>query len=168
MGAPRQRAGDADTQAQFAGLSDEFDPNIRRQSEIAAEDKVIEALVAEGFPQDRIERVGHLKLGFDIRAHKIADVATGEVFVKRVQVKGRLRGQPVRLTTNKWYKAQQLAETYWLYVVWGPLSDSPELVRIHNPVAKLDHAKREIAAARFYEISAEAVQEAALHEGGPF
>jgi len=48
------------------------------------------------------------------------------------------------------------------------LSDSPELVRIHNPVAKLDHAKREIAAARFYEISAEAVQEAALHEGGPF
>jgi len=84
VGAPRQRAGDADTQAQFAGLADEFDPNIRRQSEIAAEDKVIEALVAEGFPQDRIERVGHLKLGFDIRAHKIADVATGEVFVKRV------------------------------------------------------------------------------------
>jgi len=30
-------------------------------------------------------------------------------------------------------------------------------VRIHNPVAKLDHAKREIVAARFYEIPAEAV-----------
>lgn len=158
-------APDADTQAQLADLADELDPNIRRQSEIAAEDKVIEALVAEGFPQDRIERVGHLKLGFDIRAHKIADEATGEVFVKRVEVKGRLRGQPVRLTTNEWYKAQQLAETYWLYVVWGPLSDSPELMRIHNPVAKLDHAKREIVAARFYEISADAVQKAA--EGNP-
>jgi len=154
-------APDADTQAQLADLADELDPNIRRQSEIAAEDKVIEALVAEGFPQDRIERVGHLKLGFDIRAHKIADVATGEVFVKRVEVKGRLRGQPVRLTTNEWYKAAQLAETYWLYVVWDPLGDSPELVRIHNPVAKLDHAKREIVAARFYEISADAVQQAA-------
>jgi hypothetical protein len=97
---------------------------------------------------------------------KLADEATGEVFVKRVEVKGRLRGQPVRLTTNEWYKAQQLAETYWLYVVWGPLGDSPELVRIHNPVAKLDHAKKEIVAARFYEISADAVNQAALPEGG--
>jgi superfamily II DNA or RNA helicase len=150
-------APDADTQAQLADLADELDPNIRRQSEIAAEDKVIEALVAEGFPKDRIERVGHLKLGFDIRAHKIADEATGEVFVKRVEVKGRLRGQPVRLTTNEWYKAAQLADTYWLYVVWDPLGDNPEIVRIHNPVAKLDHAKREIVAARFYEIPAEAI-----------
>jgi hypothetical protein len=154
-------APDADTQTQLADLAEELDPHIRRQSEIAAEDKVVEILVAEGFPKDRIERVGHLKLGFDIRAHRIADEATGEVFVKRIEVKGRLRGQPVRLTTNEWYKAQQLAETYWLYVVWGPLSDSPELVRIHNPVAKLDHAKREIVAARFYEIPAEAVAQAA-------
>ena len=156
----------ADTQVQLAGLSDELDPNIRRQSEIAAEEKVIEALVAEGFPKERIERVGHLKLGFDIRAHRIADEATGEVFVKRVEVKGRLRGQPVRLTTNEWYKAAQLAETYWLYVVWDPLGDSPEVVSIHNPVAKLDHAKREIVAARFYEIPAEAVMSAATEQMG--
>jgi superfamily II DNA or RNA helicase len=161
MGTAFVLAPDADTQDQLADLAEELDPNICRQSEIAAEDKVIEALVAEGFPQDRIERVGHLKLGFDIRAHRIADEATGEVFVKRIEVKGRLRGQPVRLTTNEWYKAQQLAETYWLYVVWGPLGDSPELVCIHNPVAKLDHAKREIVAARFYEISADAVNQAA-------
>lgn len=157
-------APDADTRVQLADLADEFDPNIRRQSEIAAEDRVVEALVVEGFPQNRIERVGHLKLGFDIRAHRIADEATGEVFVKRIEVKGRLRGQPVRLTTNEWYKAQQLAETYWLYVVWDPLGESSELVCIHNPVAKLDHAKREIVAARFYEIPAEAVQNAASRE----
>lgn len=156
---------DADTQAQLADLADELDSNVRRQSEIAAEDKVVETLVAEGFPQDRIERVGHLKLGFDIRAHRIADEATGEVFVKRIEVKGRLRGQPVRLTTNEWYKAQQLAETYWLYVVWNPLGNLPELVRIHNPVAKLDHAKRGIVAARFYEIPAEAVLSAAESKG---
>jgi len=152
---------DADTQAQIADLADELDPNIRRQSEIAAEEKVIEALVAEGFPKDQIERVGHQKLGFDISAHKIADEATGEIFVKRIEVKGRRWGQPVMLTTNEWYKAQDLAETYWLYVVWNPLGDSPELVRIHNPAAKLDHAKREIVAARFYKIPAEAVMTAA-------
>ncbi len=156
----------ADTEAQVADLADELDPNVRRQSELAAEEVVVAALREEGFPKDRIERVGHLKLGFDIRAHRIADPATGEVLVKRVEVKGRMRGQAVRLTTNEWYKAQQLAETYWLYVVWDPLGKSPELVRIQNPAVRLDHAKREIVAARFFEIPAEAVVAAAQDNGG--
>jgi hypothetical protein len=42
-------------------------------------------------------------------------------------------------------------------VVWDPLGNSPALVRIQNPVAKLDYAKRTIAAARFYEVPAEAI-----------
>jgi superfamily II DNA or RNA helicase len=151
----------ADTEAQLADLADELDPNVRRQSELAAEDLVVTALKEEGFPEDRIERVGHLKLGFDIRAHRVMDEATGEVLAKRVEVKGRGRGQPVRLTVNEWYKAQQLAESYWLYVVWDPLGPSPELVRIQNPAEQLDHAKREIVAARFFEIPAEAVESAA-------
>jgi hypothetical protein len=144
-------AAGADTEAQLADLADELDPNLCRQSELAAEDMVVAALKEEGFPEDRIERVGHLKLGFDVRAHRIADEATGDVLVKRVEVKGRARGQAVRLTTNEWYKAQQLA------VVWDPLGPSPELVRIQNPAVRLDHAKREIVAARFFEIPAEAV-----------
>jgi hypothetical protein len=156
----------ADTGTQLAGLADELDPDIRRKSELAAEDLVVVALKEEGFPEDRIERVGHLKLGFDVRAHRIANTATGEVLVKRVEVKGRMRGQAVRLTTNEWYKAQQLADTYWLYVVWDPLSKSPELVRIQNPAVRLDHAKREIVAARFFEIPAEAVVAAVQHSGG--
>jgi hypothetical protein len=158
-------AAGADTEAQLADLADELDPNVRRQSELAAEDLVVAALKEEGFPEDRIERVGHLKLGFDIRAHRIADPATGEVLVKRVEVKGRVRGQAVRLTTNEWYKAQQLADTYWLYVVWDPLGPAPELVRIQNPAIRLDHAKREIVAARFFEIPAEAVVEAGRRAG---
>jgi superfamily II DNA or RNA helicase len=156
----------ADTGTQLAGLTDELDPDIRRKSELAAEDLVVVALKEEGFPEDRIERVGHLKLGFDIRAHRIVDASTGEAHVRRIEVKGRLRGQPVRLTTNEWYKAQQLAETYWLYVVWDPLGKSPELVRIQNPAMRLDHAKREIVAARFFEIPAEAVLAAAQDGGG--
>jgi hypothetical protein len=146
-----------DTGTQLADLADELDPDIRRKSELAAEDVVVVALKQEGFPEDRIERVGHLKLGFDIRAHRIVDASTGEVHVRRIEVKGRMRGQPVRLTTNEWYKAQQLGETYWLYVVWDPLGPNPELVRIQNPAVRLDHAKREIVAARFFEIPAEAV-----------
>ncbi|HOP77385.1 MAG TPA: DUF3883 domain-containing protein [Thermogutta sp.] len=81
--------------------------------------------------------------------------------MKRIEVKGRRRGQAVRLTTNEWYMAQQLGETYWLYVVWDPLGPKPELVRIQNPAVRLDHAKREIVAARFFEIPAEAVVRAA-------
>jgi hypothetical protein len=62
-----------------------------------------------------------------LRAHRVRDIVTGEIEVKRVEVKGRVRGQPVRLTTNEWYKAQQLAETYWLYVAWDPLGVSAVL-----------------------------------------
>ncbi|HUT59346.1 MAG TPA: helicase-related protein [Phycisphaerae bacterium] len=142
---------------QMAALADEAPPDIRRQSELAAEDAVVAALIEEGFPAERIERVGHLKLGFDIRAHRVRDQATGEIEVRRIEVKGRSRGQPIRLTTNEWYKAQQLAETYWLSVVWDPLGDGPELVSIQNPAEKLDHAKREIVAARFFEIPAHAI-----------
>jgi hypothetical protein len=115
-------------------------------------------LTREGFPTDRIERLGHLKLGFDLRAHRVVDEATGEIQVRRVEVKGRARGQAIRLTVNEWYKAQQLAETYWLYVVWDPLGENPEMVYIQDPASRLDHVKREIIAGRFFEIPAEAVE----------
>lgn len=150
---------DPNVSAQIADLTDESDPEVRRRSELAAEEFVIRALIKEGFPEDRIERVGHLKLGFDIRAHKIIDTATGEVEVKRIEVKGRVRGMPVRLTVNEWYKAQQLGNTYWLYVVWDPLGKSPELVKIQNPAHRLDHTKRDIVASRFFEIPPEAIQQ---------
>ena len=92
---------DVEVEAQLADFADEPNPDVRRRSELAAEKFVVAALKEEGYPEDRIERVGHLKIGFDIR--------------------------------------------------------SPELVRIENPAVRLDHAKREIVAARFFEIPAEAV-----------
>ncbi|MBI4026693.1 MAG: DUF3883 domain-containing protein [Verrucomicrobia bacterium] len=64
------------------------------------------------------------------------------------EVKGRRRVKPIRLTTNEWYKAVQLGDTYWLYIVWNPL-DKPdaEPLRIQNPAKHLDHAKKEVVAA---------------------
>ena len=68
----------------------------------------------------------------------------------------------MRLTTNEWYKATQLGDSYWLYVVWNPLnSPDREPVMIQNPVKYLDHAKREIIAARYYDIPADAIEGAA-------
>ncbi|MBI3041576.1 MAG: DUF3883 domain-containing protein [Betaproteobacteria bacterium] len=70
--------------------------------------------------------------------------------------------QPIRLTTNEWYKAAQLGDTYWLYVVWDPLGKPDrEPVRIRNPVKHLDHAKREVVAARYFDIPADAIESAA-------
>jgi superfamily II DNA or RNA helicase len=139
----------ADVAGQIAALADEPDPERRRRIELAAEDCVVADLIAEGFPAERIERVGHLKLGFDIRAHRVIDQVTGALDVRRVEVKGRMRSMPVRLTDREWYKANQLRETYWLYVVWDPLARGPQPLRVQDPAVKLDHAKREIIAARF-------------------
>jgi superfamily II DNA or RNA helicase len=149
---------DRDIEAQIGAFARETDAGLRRQKEIRAEDLTIESLVAEGFPGTSIERVGSQKIGFDIRAHRVIDEHTGQIEVRRIEVKGYAMGTPIQLTVNEWYKAQQLAETYWLYVIWDPL-EQPELVRIQNPAVKLDHAKREVVASRFFEIPAEAINQ---------
>ena len=153
---------------QIGAALEDLDPEVRRKSEIAAEDVVIAYESGRGF---ECERVGHLKIGFDVRSLGPADPQTGYrdpvTGIRRIEVKGRRRGQPIRLTTNEWYKATQLADSYWLYVVWNPL-DKPdaEPMRIQNPAKHLDHAKREVVAARYYDIPADAIHLAAAKQKG--
>jgi hypothetical protein len=147
------------------GLAPEdIDPEIRRRSEKAAEDLVV---AYETSRRWECERVGHLKIGFDVRSLGPADPQSGYrdpvTAIRRIEVKGRTRGQAIRLTTNEWYKATQLGDSYWLYVVWDPLGQAdPEPMRIQNPAKHLDHAKREVVAARYFDIPAHAVESAAL------
>ena len=145
------------------------DPNAdqRRKSELAAEDFVIRHLVEnEGFQEADCVRVGNVRFagnkreGFDIRASRVIDHQTGETEVRRIEVKGRQKGASIVLTTNEWYKAQQLGKSYWLYVVWNPLGSNPDMVAIQDPANRLDHAKREIVASRYYEIPADALRPA--------
>ncbi|MBI5446671.1 MAG: DUF3883 domain-containing protein [Deltaproteobacteria bacterium] len=138
---------------------EDIDPLVRRRSELAAEDLVVAHETARGW---ECERVGHLKIGFDVRSMGPADPQTGYrdpvQGIRRIEVKGRTRGQPIRLTTNEWYKASQLGDSYWLYVVWDPLNNpDPTPVMIQNPVKHLDHAKREVVTARHYDIPANAI-----------
>ena len=154
--------------AAIADLLDDLDPEITRQSEIAAENIVVAYENARGW---ETERVGHLKIGFDVRSLGPADPQTGYrdpvTSIRRIESKGRKRGQTIRLTTNEWYKAVQLGDSYWLYVVWDPLGKpSPEPLRIQNPAKHLDHAKKEVVAARFFDIPAAAVEEAAGKQKG--
>lgn len=141
-------------------------PHILRQSELAAEDIVVAWEESRGWVT---ERVGHLKIGFDVRSLGPADPQTGyrdpTTGIRRIEAKGRVAGQAIRLTTNEWYKAAQLGDSYWLYVVWNPLNNpSREPLRIQNPVKHLDHAKREVVAARYYDIPAQAIQQAAANQ----
>ena len=147
----------------FPELAEEQDPGLKRRVELAAEDIVV---AYEEARNRTCDRVGHLKIGFDIRSLSRPDPHTGYLDpitgVRRIEVKGRRRGRPVRLTTNEWYKAQQLGDTYWLYVVWDPLEDPDAVpVVVQNPAAHLDYAKKEVVAARYYDVPASAVERAA-------
>lgn len=149
--------------AAVADLLEDLDPEITRQSELAAEAVVVAYENARGW---ETERVGHQKIGFDIRSLGPADPQTGYrdpvTSIRRIEVKGRRQGQTIRLTTNEWYKAVQLGDSYWLYVVWNPLNKpDAQPLRIQNPVKHLDHAKREVAAARYFDIPADAIEAAA-------
>jgi len=148
---------DQEIEEQLGVFAPETDAELRKRKEIAAEDIVIRHLLDEGFPADGIERVGSQKIGFDIRAQRVIDPQTGDIEVRRIEVKGYTHGNPIQLTVNEWYKAQQLGTTYWLYVVWNPLEDDYELIRVHHPAEKLDHAKREVVMARCFEIPADAI-----------
>ena len=147
-------------------LEGEADAELKRRIEIAAEDVVIAYEESEG---RMCERVGHQKIGFDIRSLAPPDPQTGcrdtTDGVRRIEVKGRNQGQPVRLTTNEWYTAQQLQDTYWLYVVWNPL-DNPDPVplMIRNPHKTLDSVKREVSTARYYDLPADAVEREARRQ----
>jgi hypothetical protein len=157
----------SDTPAGPGQAPEDVDTDLRRRSEKAAEDMAVAFETSRGW---ECQRVGHLKIGFDIRSLGPADPQTGYrdpvQGIRRIEVKGRSRGFSIRLTTNEWYKAAQLGDSYWLYVVWDPLGPSPELVTIRNPAARLDHAKREVIAARFFDIPADAILAAARESTG--
>ena len=139
---------------------------VQQRVERAAEEVVVAYEERRG---RECMRVGHEKIGFDIRSLAPPDPQTGYrdpvTGVRRIEVKGRRRGRPVRLTTNEWYKAQQLGDSYWLYVVWDPLDDpDPVPLMIRNPARRLDHAKQEVVRSRYYDLPAAAVEQAAREQ----
>lgn len=79
-------------------------------------------------PQD----VSKENLGFDIRSK------TPEGSSRYIEVKARAQAGAVALTRNEWFKAQRLANDYYLYVVWDATEGSnPRLLVIQDPAASL-------------------------------
>lgn len=154
---------DADVASTMRQWGIDTDPESRRRKELAAERITIDDLVAEGFPRDLIQRVAHEKLtGFDYRAQRTLDMTLGTMEVRRIEVKGYTEGNPIQLEHSEWTKAQQLGDTYWLYVVWNPLDANARLVKIQNPYKHLEHAVKHREIIRRYEISMQAIDNAAL------
>lgn len=97
--------------------------------------------------------------GFDIRSVGPVDPETGIAPVRRIEVKGRAQRElEVSLTVNEWRKAQQLGDSYWLYVVWGCKTPNPELLKIPNPARVLAGDAKEIKQVTRYIVGAEALQ----------
>ena len=97
--------------------------------------------------------------GFDIRSVGAADPTTGKSPVRRIEVKGRAQfNQPVSLTVNEWRKAQQLGDSYWLYVVWGCKTPNLQLLTIQNPARVLATEAKEIKQITRYLVGADALK----------
>lgn len=97
--------------------------------------------------------------GFDIRSVGPIHPQTEISPVRRIEVKGRAQGnQEVSLTSNEWRKAQQLGDSYWLYVVWGCKTPEPQLLKIQNPAKVLVGDAKEIRQVTRYLVPAEALQ----------
>jgi superfamily II DNA or RNA helicase len=101
--------------------------------------------------------------GFDIRSVGPIHPQTEISPVRRIEVKGRAQGnQEVSLTSNEWRKAQQLGDSYWLYVVWGCKTSAPQLLKIQNPAKVLVGDAKEIRQVTRYLVPVEALQRNAL------
>ncbi len=159
---------DADVEAQLGAFARETDNDLRLRKEKRAEELAVASLIAEGFSPENIVRVAHeKKRGFDYRAHRVKDHATGEIEVRRIEVKGYTRGTPIQMEVSEWYAAQLLRETYWLYVAWDPLTNDAEPIRIQHPAARLEHAAKEVVKTRVFVIPAEAINQQESRSGFP-
>ena len=131
------------------------DEEEKRKSELAAMKIVMEYERNRGWEPEDVSRY---KLGFDIRSLGPPDPSTGYREVIRIEVKGRKKGQNIRLTVNEWLKAKQLRDTYWLYIVWNPTEPDYELIKIPDPANRLEYAAREIKLISHYEIDGKEIE----------
>jgi hypothetical protein len=106
-----------------------------------------------------VEDVSQLRdgSGFDLRSLGPADVQ-GKRPVRRIEVKGRANvGEPVVLTPNEWLQAGRHGESYWLYVVWGCRTSTPQLITIQNPVHTLGAQAQQLVEVKGWMVSGDSL-----------
>lgn len=98
--------------------------------------------------------------GFDLRSLGPTN-EQGQRPIRRIEVKGRAaRNEPVVLTPNEWLQAGRHGDSYWLYVVWGCKTGTPELVTIQNPVQALGSQAQPLIEVKGWLMPSEAIARA--------
>ncbi len=82
-----------------------------------------------------VEDISAENLGFDLRSK------TPDGKVRCIEVKARADRTPVVLTSNEWFRAKQLKDDYFLYVVLNA-STQPELYIIQNPAEQISAVRQ--------------------------
>jgi len=88
-----------------------------------------------------VEDVSAESLGFDLRSK------TPDGKVRCIEVKARADRAPIVLTSNEWFRAKQLKDDYFLYVVLNAATQ-PESYIIQNPASQIS-AVRQITEVRY-------------------
>ncbi|MDE0086377.1 MAG: DUF3883 domain-containing protein, partial [Candidatus Poribacteria bacterium] len=88
-----------------------------------------------------VEDVSAESLGFDLRSK------TQDGKIRCIEVKARSDRAPVVLTSNEWFRAKQLKNDYFLYVVLNAATH-PESYIIQNPASQIS-AVRQITEVRY-------------------
>ena len=78
-----------------------------------------------------VEDVSAENLGFDLRSK------TPDGKIRCIEVKARSDRAPVVLTSNEWFRAKQLKDDYFLYVVLNAATTQPESYILQNPANQI-------------------------------
>ncbi len=104
--------------------------------------------------------------GFDLRSRRPTNLGTaGSSFDREerdIEVKGRAGTGTIEMSENEWWKACNLRDRYWLYVVFDCATPRPRLVRVRDPFANLIMRDRESIA---YTVTPSVLMEAAEEAG---
>lgn len=82
-----------------------------------------------------VEDVSAENLGFDLRSK------TPDGKVRCIEVKARAERAPVVLTSNEWFRAKQLKDDYFLYIVLNAATQ-PESYIIQNPASQISTVRQ--------------------------
>ncbi len=131
------------------------DPEVER----AAMRHVMAHEVAHGRdPEDISQRRDGT--GFDIRSIG-RDPETGELEVRRIEVKGRSAPSgDVGLYRTEWFAARRFRAGYWLYVVYGAGAGTERLVTVQDPFGRLRHV-HEVTQVTGYRVPSASIEAAA-------
>lgn len=104
--------------------------------------------------------------GFDLRSRRPTNLGTaGSSFDREeraIEVKGRAGTGTIEMSENEWWKACNLRDRYWLYVVFDCATPRPRLIRVRDPFANLIMRDRESIA---YTVTPSVLMEAAEEAG---